>query len=94
MYVRAAAFTWTTAGVPTGTSPSRSVRGPGAHVKALVEDHGTGRCLFRVRLQVRPRPAAATIVLLAIGAIATGVWFGLSAGAIASAALAAGLLRQ
>ena len=31
------------------TSASRSARGRWAHVQALVEDHGAGRCLFRTR---------------------------------------------
>ena len=41
-----------------------------AHVQALVEDHGTGRCLVRVRLQVRPRVALLPLVLLAAAAMA------------------------
>jgi hypothetical protein len=39
-----------------------------AHVQALVEEHGAGRCLFRARVQLKPRAASAT--LLALGAAA------------------------
>ena len=45
-----------------------------AHMQALVEDHGTGRCLFRVRVNVRPRGAVLALgvvvaILMASGAI-------------------------
>jgi GT2 family glycosyltransferase len=36
-----------------------------AHLRALVEDHGSGRCLFRARLQLRLR--LGTILLLGFG---------------------------
>jgi hypothetical protein len=36
-----------------------------AHVRALVEDHGTGRCLFRARLQLRLRLGTALILAVA-----------------------------
>jgi GT2 family glycosyltransferase len=41
-----------------------------AHVQALVEEHGTGRCLFRARVQVRPRLSAALLVGAAAAAAA------------------------
>ena len=39
-----------------------------AHVQALVEDHGMGRCLFRARLQVRLRPGTVVVAALMVAA--------------------------
>src|SRR5262249_8213375 len=39
-----------------------------AHVRALVEDHGTGRCLFRTRVHVRLRAGIVMLFALAISA--------------------------
>src|SRR5262249_639902 len=41
-----------------------------AHVGGVVEDHGTGRCLFRTRLHIRMRPTA--VLLQALIAAAFG----------------------
>ena len=40
-----------------------------AHVRTLVEDHGTGRCLLRVRMDVRPRAAAVALVAALVPAV-------------------------
>jgi hypothetical protein len=62
--------------VDDGWRPDRDISvalGPWAwaHVQALVEDHGTGRCLFRARIHVRPRALAAILaaVTIAIAAV-------------------------
>jgi hypothetical protein len=40
-----------------------------AQVQALVEDHGTGRCLFRARVQLRPRVGTLFVTALTVAAI-------------------------
>ncbi len=40
-----------------------------AHVRTLVEDHGTGRCLWRVRMIVRPRLAGVALLALLLGTV-------------------------
>ncbi|HKE88069.1 MAG TPA: glycosyltransferase [Vicinamibacterales bacterium] len=40
-----------------------------AHVRTLVEDHGTGRCLLRVRLDVRLRVSAVALVGALVSAV-------------------------
>lgn len=40
-----------------------------AHVRTLVEDHGTGRCLLRVRLDVRPRTGAIALAVAIVAAM-------------------------
>jgi GT2 family glycosyltransferase len=62
-----------------------------AHLRALVEDHGTGRCLLRIRIEVRPRVAAGAVVALTLAAIVASGRYGgpVPAGAIAVCALAA-----
>jgi GT2 family glycosyltransferase len=57
-----------------------------AHLQALVEDHGTGRCLFRARVQARPRVAFVLLLLTAVVAIIATAWSG---GALAAAVVAA-----
>jgi O-antigen biosynthesis protein len=61
-----------------------------AHMQALVEDHGTGRCLFRVRVNVRPRGALLVLAMLAAAAITSGALYGrlVLAALVATAALA------
>jgi GT2 family glycosyltransferase len=79
--------------VDDGWRPDRDISiaiGPWAwaHLQALVEDHGTGRCLFRVRLHVRPRIA----LLMPVG-LAAGVAAGLvSSSSLVAAAVAGGTL--
>jgi hypothetical protein len=60
------------------------------HLRALVEDHGTGRCLLRVRLQLRPRVAA--VVLLAVALLFAGLAAQQGAHAFTAAIVSAGLL--
>src|SRR5688572_27950425 len=45
---------------------------PWAYLQELVEHHGTGRCLFRVRLHVQPRIALLIPMMLATSAAASG----------------------
>jgi GT2 family glycosyltransferase len=61
-----------------------------AHMQALVEDHGTGRCLFRARMIVRPRGALMVLGILIATAIAAGAINGrrVVAALVAAAALA------
>ena len=78
--------------VDDGWRPDRDISiaiGPWAwaHIRALVEDHGTGRCLFRVRVHVRPRRTL--IVTVALTAIA-GAWTWLSGNPFVMGAVAAG----
>jgi GT2 family glycosyltransferase len=73
--------------VDDGWRPDRDISirvGPWgwADVQALVEDHGTGRCLFRARVQVRARPA-----LLALTAAAATIAYSLVFGRYLAAAL-------
>jgi GT2 family glycosyltransferase len=42
-----------------------------AHVRTLVEDHGTGRCLWRVRMVVRPRLGGIALVVALLTAVLT-----------------------
>jgi hypothetical protein len=44
-----------------------------AHVQALVEEHAAGRCLFRARVQVKPRAISAALIALSAGAAALSV---------------------
>jgi GT2 family glycosyltransferase len=81
--------------VDDGWRPDRDVSialGPWgwAHLQALVEDHGTGRCLFRVRMHVRPRAAFLAVLATAIGIVAAAAWSGHPA--LAAFAGAAGVL--
>jgi GT2 family glycosyltransferase len=65
-----------------------------AHMQALVEDHGTGRCLFRVRVQLRPRAALLVVTLLAVVAAVSGAFAGhTTVGVLVSAAVALLLAR-
>ena len=56
-----------------------------AHVQALVEDHGAGRCLVRTRLQLRPRPCAFALAVLTGVATVVGELYG---GGVIAVALA------
>ena len=58
-----------------------------AHVQALVEDHGTGRCLFRARIQVRLRALTVWLAVLTLALAATLLSGG---GPVAGSAAAAG----
>ena len=77
--------------VDDGWRPDRDISiaiGPWAlaHLQALVEDHGTGRCLFRVRLHIRPRIALLMPVVLATIVAGSGL---LSSSSLLAAAVAA-----
>ena len=56
-----------------------------AHVQALVEDHGAGRCLVRTRLQLRPRPCAFALAVLTGVVTVVGEFYG---GGVMAVALA------
>ena len=56
-----------------------------AHVQALVEDHGAGRCLVRTRLQLRPRPSAFALAVLTGVVTVVGEFYG---GGVIAVALA------
>ena len=80
--------------VDDGWRPDRDISiaiGPWAwaHVQALVEDHGTGRCLFRVRIHVRPRGGVLWPLASAAAAV---LLYGSPLLALAPAAIAVGLL--
>jgi GT2 family glycosyltransferase len=57
-----------------------------AHVRTLVEDHGTGRCLWRVRMVVRPRLGGIALIVL----LSAAVLMADMAGSVAITLLAAG----
>jgi GT2 family glycosyltransferase len=76
--------------VDDGWRPDRDISvalGPWAwaHVQALVEDHGAGRCLVRTRIHLRPRPGIVALAALTVVATVTGDAYG---GGITAAALA------
>jgi GT2 family glycosyltransferase len=80
--------------VDDGWRPDRDItialgRWGWAHLQALVEDHGTGRCLFRVRVNLRPRASLIVLVVLAAAAAASGALQG--SGALATFVAAATL---
>jgi GT2 family glycosyltransferase len=85
--------------VDDGWRPDRDISialGPWgwAHLQALVEDHGTGRCLFRVRMHLRPRAALLVLTLLALVTTASGALYADIAVASVVAASAAGILAR
>jgi hypothetical protein len=55
-----------------------------AHLQAVVEDHGAGRCLLRARVYLRPRAAACAVAALLLWAAVIGAASG-------APAIAAGL---
>ena len=59
-------------------------------LRALVEDHGAGKCLLRVRLQLRLRPG--TMLLLALPAVLVAVTAIRGLDAVAGAVAAGGVL--
>ena len=60
-----------------------------AHLQALVEDHGSLGCLFRVRVSVRPRGLSLALVVVTAGALLVAV---VSRAELAAAAAASALL--
>jgi hypothetical protein len=65
-----------------------------AHIRALVEDHGTGRCLFRARVQVRLRLGTVLLLALTLAVIVLAAMRGWHAPAVALAAGASILLTK
>src|SRR5262245_33753837 len=55
-----------------------------AHLKVVVEEHGGGRCLFRARIEIRPRLATLTLMTALIAA----GWLAATAGALGVASVA------
>jgi hypothetical protein len=75
--------------VDDGWQPNRDVSVPlslwaWAHLKVMVEEHGGGRCLFRARIEIRPRLVTLTLMTALIAA----GWLAATAGALGVASVA------